>query len=68
MNGQDSGKDHIHYIRSLANEIWCKENDTLHGKRMDWDDCIRAALKLHVSGLLRIKNDEASKNPRRTWW
>lgn len=68
INGQEKGVKHIYYIRDLTNEIWCKENDSLSGRKMDWNECLRKALRLHIGGLIRNRNNELDVNPRRCWW
>lgn len=46
---QDKGKYHINYIRMLAQEISWWENSKSSGNPMKWNDCIKLALRIHVS-------------------
>lgn len=49
---QDTGKNHIHYIRMLADEIFRREN--IEGRHKSWIDCLKIALRLHIAKMREI--------------
>ena len=58
---QNIGFAHCHYIRELAREIWTKENSNPSGNRIEWRDCLKRALDLHVKKLKINSNTTINK-------